>query len=488
LKLNQELVGHSDKVVAVAFFRHGRAVATASEDHTARIWDVETGKERMILRGHSGPVDCVVASPDDAMIATAGRDARDSTVRLWDVNTGAEVAVLGSNPDAVRALAFTADGKFLAAAAGKTILFWDVHTRQVAARLAKQSGVIPTLAISPDGLYLANGSPFGLVLHAVQVVDDDAGANTWQEYVQSFKGLTECPPGWVVKAEENEPFVRFEPDGLRVSLPAGRPGNQRGTGVSCWQAVKGDFEITFNFEILHEPAPKDAGSPHTRVSMEILLERPKPWRNAAAITRKVTAGGTGFACWSVLIDDEDEAKEAIRNGGIATAAKTGRLRLKRAGALLSYYVAEGFDGEFTLLRQFPFGKEPLKEIRLVASTGGPKAAIDVRITDLLVRAESLPDLADIQPVAADPTSDGLWLWTGILLAAAVALSLGIWRYVRRRRAGQGSQSAGTPAPGAEMVSLACGTCGRALRAAATDLGKKLKCPHCGGAVASNKPP
>ena len=48
-----ELNGHDGPVYSVAFSPDGRRVATAADDRTARIWDVETGRELHRLIGHT---------------------------------------------------------------------------------------------------------------------------------------------------------------------------------------------------------------------------------------------------------------------------------------------------------------------------------------------------------------------------------------------------------------------------------------------------
>jgi WD40 repeat protein len=39
-------------VPSIAFSPDGHTLATASEDETARLWEVATGKEIAVLRGH----------------------------------------------------------------------------------------------------------------------------------------------------------------------------------------------------------------------------------------------------------------------------------------------------------------------------------------------------------------------------------------------------------------------------------------------------
>jgi WD40 repeat protein len=68
------LTGHTAAVLAVAFSPDGKRLITGSEDFTARIWDVESGKEMLSLGRHTGAVTSVSFSGDGQAVLTAGRD------------------------------------------------------------------------------------------------------------------------------------------------------------------------------------------------------------------------------------------------------------------------------------------------------------------------------------------------------------------------------------------------------------------------------
>ena len=67
--------GHSGGVLAVVFGPDGKRLATASEDRTAKVWDAQSGKELVTLRGgHSYDVRGVAFSPDGKHLATSSED------------------------------------------------------------------------------------------------------------------------------------------------------------------------------------------------------------------------------------------------------------------------------------------------------------------------------------------------------------------------------------------------------------------------------
>src|SRR3954447_15916767 len=78
-----------------------------------------------------------------------------------------------------------------------------------------------------------------------------------QHYQEPFKGPPQKAGDFRLIGADAGQCVKFEPEGLRISL---RPGkNHEPTGVATAFGVTGDFEITVHYEVLEEPAPEDAG-------------------------------------------------------------------------------------------------------------------------------------------------------------------------------------------------------------------------------------
>jgi WD40 repeat protein len=108
-------------VAAAAWSPDGKRLATGSWDTTARIWSAQ-GDLLAVLRGHDRGVMSVSWSRDGTMIATA---SGDGTVRIWSASEGKERAVLRGTGAGVHAVAWSPDGTRIASAgADGLILIW----------------------------------------------------------------------------------------------------------------------------------------------------------------------------------------------------------------------------------------------------------------------------------------------------------------------------------------------------------------------------
>jgi dipeptidyl aminopeptidase/acylaminoacyl peptidase len=112
-------------VLDAAFAPDGKTLLTGGDDHTARLVELETGKEIRVYRGHEAAVRAVAFAPDGRRLATGSADA---TVRFWDYASDKELKVFRKHADGVIAVSFADEGrKTLSVSRDAVVLQWVVQ-------------------------------------------------------------------------------------------------------------------------------------------------------------------------------------------------------------------------------------------------------------------------------------------------------------------------------------------------------------------------
>jgi hypothetical protein len=254
--------------------------------------------------------------------------------------------------------------------------------------------------------------------------DKESPPATPQKLHRSFKGLTAKPDDFDFFGPDSENCVHFEPQGLRIKTSPEFGSDHGSTGIVYKTLIKGDFEITTDFGILREPTPLEIDSHHTRFTLDVVLDNSD---ELVALSRRVARwwqGGTQFGAYTRTTDRRtNQPKERFET--FLTKAKTGRLRIARKGAVVSFEVVEGSGDEFRRLEQVPFDTGDVGEVRLVEGGGGPHGWLDARVTELTIRADALP--------AASTRSSRRIPMLAVGVVAAVMALLGIRVWYNRRQ-------------------------------------------------------
>jgi WD40 repeat protein len=157
---------HAHAVTTVAFSPDGTTLAWGGQDAPLALWEI--GKDRPRILAMSGALECLAFAPDGRVLACGNSGG---SVELCETATGKVIRTLAEpasvvqafrpgppSPTEVRGIAFSPDGKTLAAGHGTTVRLWEVHTGQTRGVFSGHQGAIAACAFAPDGRSVATAS------------------------------------------------------------------------------------------------------------------------------------------------------------------------------------------------------------------------------------------------------------------------------------------------------------------------------------------
>lgn len=159
----QQTLDSQDEVYGVSWSQDGKTLAVASHLCMVRLWDCKTGTPHPGLEETNNIGYCVSWSPNDCWLA-AGGGGLEPSVKIWNPHTGQLVRNLITPMGAVFVVAWSPDGKTVAAGTSEgTILIYEAGTWCQKNVLQGHRAQLTGLDFSYDGNLLVSKADDGTV-------------------------------------------------------------------------------------------------------------------------------------------------------------------------------------------------------------------------------------------------------------------------------------------------------------------------------------
>lgn len=141
-------------------FRNDNSLLAVGRYQEVELLNAQTGQAIGKLTGHANQVRAVAFSPDGKLLAAAGGNpAQFGEVKIWDVAERKELRSIRGHRDNIFAVAFSPDGKMIATCSyDRIVKLWDVATGSEIKTLKDHTDAVFSIAFSPDGKRLASAS------------------------------------------------------------------------------------------------------------------------------------------------------------------------------------------------------------------------------------------------------------------------------------------------------------------------------------------
>jgi WD40 repeat protein len=234
LRINYPLYGHENTVTSLSWKPNGSELASGSDDHTVRIWDVQTRKQVSIYRGQMMAITHVRWSPNGKLVASASADETfrsQPSLQIFEPSARAYKYSFDTNLhnaelyQFLSSIAWSPDSQQLAIADQYAdVGIWDIQSGRLTSRIPTGYRILD-VAWNPDGEQIAVGGGYPGEPGYLGIWDTQTG-----KLVSELIGHTD----WITR-------VSWSPDGCHIATTS------EDQTVKVWDSSSGEISATLFF-------------------------------------------------------------------------------------------------------------------------------------------------------------------------------------------------------------------------------------------------
>ncbi|MBF0583353.1 MAG: AAA family ATPase [Magnetococcales bacterium] len=150
------LQGKGGPLYSIVFNPRGDLLAAGGTDQEIRLWNVAKGQLLKQWSAHEATIRGMAYNPEGTVLASG---AEDGTLNRWHLAETIPVAhPVKGVAHGIYSVAYSPDGRLIAAGTFRSIRLWDANTGQSRPPLKRHTSWVRSLAFSPDSAYLASAA------------------------------------------------------------------------------------------------------------------------------------------------------------------------------------------------------------------------------------------------------------------------------------------------------------------------------------------